>query len=155
MSLFGSLRSWWSGAGDAPPPSAPESPPPVPEQPPPPEHASVESRQERLASRLLDDERLRGDLTDDDYQPLLDWALGLSDKIAASTADLDDAAAEPIMDAKMAALKQALQRTVKALSAQDARRPLTPDAALADLGRRTARILSAKPKPAAKPTESP
>src|SRR5436190_23437919 len=45
----------------------------------------LSGRQERAASRLLDDERLRGDLTDDEYQPLLDWALAAADSLALST----------------------------------------------------------------------
>jgi hypothetical protein len=37
--------------------------------------AIVAERQERAAERLLMDEALRGDLADDEFQPLLDWAL--------------------------------------------------------------------------------
>jgi hypothetical protein len=59
--------------------------------------SAVASRQERAAERLLEDERLRGDLTDDEFQPLLDWALAASDALAAGTAGLsDDRAAETI-----------------------------------------------------------
>src|SRR5262245_50560157 len=47
---------------------------------------AVAARQERVASRLLEDERLRGDLTDDEFQPLLDWAMAAADRLVASTA---------------------------------------------------------------------
>ena len=60
--------------------------------------ASVASRQERAAGRILDDEGLRGDLADDEYQPLLDWALAETDRIAASTDGLSDADADARID---------------------------------------------------------
>jgi hypothetical protein len=50
----------------------------------------LESRRERAASRLLDDERLRGGLTDDEFKPLLDWALDLMDRVVLTTRGEND-----------------------------------------------------------------
>jgi hypothetical protein len=97
--------------------------------------ANVSARQERLASRILDDERLRGDLTDDAFQPLLNWALSITDRIAASTADLDDAAAEPVLDTKMGALRAALELAVAAVAAHESGEASATKPALADLAR--------------------
>ncbi len=68
--------------------------------------ASIASRQERAASRILEDERLRGDLTDDEFQPLLDWALGTIDRVAESTAGTDDAEADATVDAAMTVIRE-------------------------------------------------
>ena len=40
---------------------------------------SLEARRERAAVRILEDETLRGDLTDDAYAPLQAWALAWID----------------------------------------------------------------------------
>ena len=45
---------------------------------------------ERAAERLLEDEGLRRDLTDDEAQPLLDWALAQLQAAAAARASLPD-----------------------------------------------------------------
>jgi len=55
------------------------------------------SRRERAAGRILDDEHLRGDLTDDEYKPLLDWALDLIDRVALGTAGEDDDRADYVL----------------------------------------------------------
>lgn len=68
--------------------------------------ASIASRQERAAVRILEDERLRGDLTDDEFQPLLDWALGTVDRVAESTAGTDDAEADVTIDAAMTVIRE-------------------------------------------------
>jgi len=52
--------------------------------------ASLEQRQEYGANMLLEDSRLRGALTDDQFQPLLDWALTWSNAYAAATVGLGD-----------------------------------------------------------------
>jgi hypothetical protein len=79
--------------------------------------ATIASRQERAESRLLDDERLRGNLTDDQFQPLLDWALSEADRIAASTAGLDDEAADRRLDAGIAVVKEVVQLAGEAVAA--------------------------------------
>jgi hypothetical protein len=43
--------------------------------------------EQRFAERLLDDEALRADLTDDEYQPLQDWALERLHARASALAD--------------------------------------------------------------------
>jgi hypothetical protein len=43
--------------------------------------------EQRFAERLLDDEALRADLTDDEYQPLQDWALERLHERAGALAD--------------------------------------------------------------------
>lgn len=54
-------------------------PAPLPDAAPPSEPVSLEL----LADRLLGDERIRGALTDDEFQPLLDWALDALDQVSA------------------------------------------------------------------------
>lgn len=63
---------------------------PAPAQP----DATLESRAQRAAERLVDDERLRRNLTDQQFSPLLDWALGLVERVAQATAGQSDEAAE-------------------------------------------------------------
>jgi hypothetical protein len=58
----------------------------------------LSARQERAASRLLEDERLRGDLTDDEFQPLLDWAMAAAERLVDSTASNADDLAEQRID---------------------------------------------------------
>ena len=69
---------------------------------------AVAARQERAAERLLDDERLRGSLTDEQFQPLLDWALAIVDRLAAATAGESEEAAERGIDAALADLRDAI-----------------------------------------------
>jgi hypothetical protein len=73
------------------PPRAPPPDPVVAGSP------DLESRRQRAAERLLDDERLRGDLTDEEFQPLLDWALTAIDRVVVAESDQDvDAAMDQI-----------------------------------------------------------
>jgi hypothetical protein len=55
----------------------------------PADNPDLDSRRERAAGRILDDERLRGGLTDDEFKPLLDWALDVIDRVVLSTAGED------------------------------------------------------------------
>ena len=71
--------------------------------------SSVPGRQERAAGRILDDEGLRGDLTDDEFQPLLDWALSVTDKVAEATSNLDDEQAEPVLDSSIGVVRHVLR----------------------------------------------
>jgi hypothetical protein len=76
------------------PVSAPVGPPSEPprsgEVPP----RTVEQIAESISTRLVEDERLRGNLTDDEFQPLLNWALERVGQLRESHARLAPAAAE-------------------------------------------------------------
>ena len=65
----------------------------LPAPPPDPEPRPVEQLAESLTLRLVEDESLRGNLTDDEYQPLLDWATRRIQELAGSYAGLPAAAA--------------------------------------------------------------
>jgi hypothetical protein len=147
MGLFDSLRSrlfWLSGPPAAEPPPAPEpatEPPPVAAEPPsdapvvasdaplasddppapaesaPAGEADLSGRQERAASRLLDDERLRGDLTDDEFQPLLNWAMAQAERLVDSTAHDTDEVAERRIDAGLGAVRDTVRAAGEAVSA--------------------------------------
>jgi hypothetical protein len=57
----------------------------------------LESRHQRAAERLLEDERVRGDVTDEEFQPLIDWALTAIDRVVMDGSDQDvDTATEQI-----------------------------------------------------------
>jgi hypothetical protein len=79
--------------------------------------AEVPARQEQAAGRILDDEGLRGDLTDEEYQPLLDWALAVTDAVAAGTVELDDHQAEPVIDAGIGVVREVLRTSADAIVA--------------------------------------
>jgi hypothetical protein len=83
---------------------------------------AVPGRQERAASRILEDESLRGDLTDDEFQPLLDWALAQTDRAAAATARLEDEAADAFIDAAVSAVREALRAAQDVIAAHAERR---------------------------------
>src|SRR5688572_17364349 len=116
--------------------------------------ATIASRQERAAGRILDDERLRGDLADDEYQPLLDWAFIQTDRIAAATGSLSDAEADSRIEEGLQAIREIVEAAGAAIVAHaegDARRRSTE---LAFIGNRLnrgeklqslARRLDAKP----------
>jgi hypothetical protein len=136
MRLLSALRARLFGdaddAADASADDAPTADEPVPEvepspgdqpaaaadEPPqselPPFQDAVPGRQERAAGRILDDEGLRGDLTDDEFQPLLDWALAQTDRAAAATASQDDQAADAAIDGAIMTIREVLR------AAQDA-----------------------------------
>lgn len=118
MRLLNALRARLFGDGDEEPEiEAAVSPPERPPETPAFEDA-IPGRQERAAGRILDDEGLRGDLTDDEYQPLLDWALTVTDQLAAATADLDDEQADAFLDGGLQTLRDALRAAQDAIVAQ-------------------------------------
>jgi hypothetical protein len=78
---------------------------------------AVATRQERLASQILEDERLRGDLTDDEFQPLLNWALTAADRLAASTAGLPDEQADRRIDTGLSAIRESVAAAADAIAA--------------------------------------
>ena len=74
---------------------------------------------ERAAERLLEDERLRGNLTDDEFQPLLDWALAAVDGVAIQTSRASDDTAETRVDAAVAAVRQILVAIDRAIGERE------------------------------------
>ena len=54
----------------------------------------IEARQERLADLIIDDESLIGDFPEEASEVLVNWAISVTDRLAASTASLDDTAAQ-------------------------------------------------------------
>lgn len=117
--MLRSVRAWLFGDGagrgsaDAPAPAARGGVAPNGDA----QAATVAARQERAAERLLEDERLRGDLTDDEFQPLLDWALAASDGLAARTAGLSDDEADRMLDAGLDRIKDGVRTAGAAVSA--------------------------------------
>jgi hypothetical protein len=95
---------------------------------------AVAARQERLASRILEDERLRGDLTDDEFQPLLDWAMAAADGLAASTAGQPDEQADRRLDGGLRAIKEAVAAAGDAIAAYAEHDVARLRKALADAG---------------------
>jgi hypothetical protein len=63
----------------------------------------------RLAERLLEDEALRGDLTDEEYLPLQDWALDYLHQRAESLADPTTPEAELELEHATGCLRRVLQ----------------------------------------------
>lgn len=95
---------------------------------------AVAARQERVASRILEDERLRGDLTDDEFQPLLDWALAAADELVASTAGQTDEQADRRIDGGLSAIRDAVAAAGDAIAAYAERDADRLQRALADAG---------------------
>ena len=73
-------------------------------------------REQRLAERFLEDEALRGDLDDATWQPLQDWLLTVITRLADSTRGLGDDAAQPMLDAGQARLRQVVAELADVLS---------------------------------------
>jgi hypothetical protein len=84
---------------------------------PPADPSILAARQERAASRILEDERLRGDLTDDEFQPLLDWALNVTDRLVAGTGGLSDADADARIDAGLQVIRDVVGAAGAAIAA--------------------------------------
>ena len=74
------------------------------------EDAAVrDALEQRYAERLLEDERLRADLTDDEFQPLQDWALDRLHERATALAEPAAPEAETELERMVAGLRAALQ----------------------------------------------
>jgi len=78
---------------------------------------NVAARQERAAGLILDDEGLRGDLTDDEFRPLLDWAIAASDRIAAAVKMPNEEAAMTEIGERVSAVKGAVRLAAEAVAA--------------------------------------
>lgn len=82
-----------SGVASPPPaatPSAPEPSSPPAADPPAQSAISPDDLANAAIERLAEDESLRGDLTDDGYQPLQDWAIARLQRIAHEAAHHPD-----------------------------------------------------------------
>src|SRR4051794_26162043 len=71
--------------------------------------------EQRFAERLLDDERLRADLTDDEFQPLQDWALDRLHQSALALSHPAAPEAETTLEAVVAGLRAVLRAVNDAL----------------------------------------
>ncbi|HEY3082387.1 MAG TPA: hypothetical protein VGM69_21075 [Chloroflexota bacterium] len=98
----------------------------------PPRGAPLEARQEYAANLLLEDSRLRGALTDDQFQPLLDWAMTWTDAYAAATIGLAEDWKPPI-DRAIPWIKTQVGALVARLESWSSRPPAERAAALATL----------------------
>ena len=101
-----------------------------------PPDAEVEAWQERAAGRILEDERLRGDLTDDQFQPLLDWALSAADLAGAEAAAVRGESADALLDERMSRIKDVVglgAEVVAAHAEEDSERRGSALKELADL----------------------
>jgi hypothetical protein len=67
---------------------------------------AAEALEQRFAERLLEDETLRADLTDEEFQPLLDWALDQLHVQAVALAAGTDEDAESQMDEVVECLRE-------------------------------------------------
>ena len=76
----------------------------------------IEARQERLADLIVDDESLIGDFPEEASDVLVNWAISVTDRLAASTASLDKKAAEPVLDDATGALKTLLRAVTEILN---------------------------------------
>jgi hypothetical protein len=86
---------------------------------------SEQQRRAQLAEEfILTDERLRGSLTDDQFEEILRWALPLAHEAAAATAAIEERAAA---DAALADRLQSLRRLIReAVQRAEAGEPLPP-----------------------------
>ena len=71
--------------------------------------AAHEALERSAAEQLLDDEKLRGDLTDDEYSPLQSWALDQLHARVMAIASPDTPEAETEMEHAVGDLRQVLQ----------------------------------------------
>ncbi|TAK31337.1 MAG: hypothetical protein EPO21_17730 [Chloroflexota bacterium] len=78
----------------------------------------VELMAQTATETLIEDEALRGDLTDWEYQPLLDWAVARIAHCATQAADQEDPRA--YLDACIDGVRQILRAVGEALADRDA-----------------------------------
>jgi hypothetical protein len=90
--------------------------------------AARDALEQRCAEQLLDDEALRADLTDDEFQPLQDWALERLHERAAAIAD----PATPEAEAEMARLVECLRGVLRPVDETIGRRAELDSQAFSD-----------------------
>jgi len=96
-------------------------------------HQRVQERQERLADLIMDDESLIGDFPEAASESLVDWAMSVTDRLAASTTSLEDGAAERVLDDAVGSFKTLLRTLSDALTDHEDGRHGERDRALAGL----------------------
>ena len=69
----------------------------------------IQARLQRAAESILDNEALSADLDDEAANVLLDWGVALAQQIASETIELDDATAEEMIYQPMRALRKMLR----------------------------------------------
>ena len=77
-------------------------------------------RAQRAAESILENEALTADLDDQAAQVLIDWGVALAQQIAAETAGLDEVAAEEAMYQPQRTLRKMLRQTNRWAAAPDA-----------------------------------
>ena len=78
--------------------------------------STMERRRESACERITDDERLRGELEDDEYLPIQEWALTWADAYARSTAGVvNDEAATSAIDAGLQWVRRIVDELVQVL----------------------------------------
>lgn len=78
---------------------------------------ATKERQARAAERLLEDEGLTGDLTDDQAKPLLEWASAEAARAAA-----DPAKTEEELDEALRAIRRAVLKAAQEGASEDGER---------------------------------
>jgi hypothetical protein len=69
----------------------------------------LEQRKRRVAEGILENERLTADLDDTAAEALLDWGIACAKLVAQSTADLDDSQAEEAMYPRLRATRRLMR----------------------------------------------
>ena len=80
----------------------------------------VTDRAQRTAQTLLDNESLTADLDDAAAQALIDWGVASVEAIARDTAGLDDADAEQAMEPRLRAVRRLMRRVNRWVAGREA-----------------------------------
>ncbi len=80
----------------------------------------IRQRADRAAQSILENERLTADLDDGAANVLLDWAIACVQMIAKDTAGLDDKQAEPAMSPRLRATRRLMRGVNKWITRQQA-----------------------------------
>ncbi|CUS03690.2 protein of unknown function [Candidatus Promineifilum breve] len=114
---------------------------------PQPTEATLAARQQRVADALRANDRLTAGLPDDAATALLDLGLAMAGQVVADTAELDDAAAEDVLQPRARAVRRLMMAATEAATL-----PTPPADAVAEWTRQAAVALGdhfAPPDPAA------
>jgi hypothetical protein len=81
---------------------------------------TMDRRKERAAERLMENENLTGDLDDEAADPLINWGVSWAKQAAQTTAGLDDAQAEQVMADRMQTVQQMMRSVSRWALAEEA-----------------------------------